>query len=368
MNQKYSDAKAIEAAQLLATTTHQQVSTRLGIPLGSVADLATRGRRLMAAKAQAEPVVSDGVSLRTAILEYLYAHGTVADSRKLLGKLSAEDQRWRHQGLHSLHHVLHSLAKQNLITMTVKTAGTQQRSLESLTITAAGKMAIRKETPKEDLQRLDRMAAITNADEGRAHDAALVEKAKVPVPRDHVEPANGFAAEIDEADAQTWGEAPPRDPLDAALRAEDPFFHDHGEPSGPEGTALRERVHDFLVQDPTNGQFAGSHAILVMPAQEPEFPLLERIKERAGAARGDALIAEKLLEAAAILDGVATMESQALERKAQEIASANQLTTLEREYLEFALAQEKPASPEIVDIGMPVGSDVIGPDGGRNDR
>lgn len=65
-----------------------------------------------------------------------------------------------------------------------------------------------------------------------------------------------MGSEYDEADEQAWGEAPPRDGLDAAIREVDPFFHPREPGPAP--------VEPLIAYDPTPARPWPGHAALML--------------------------------------------------------------------------------------------------------
>lgn len=79
----------------------------------------------------------------------------------------------------------------------------------------------------------------------------------------------------------------------------------------------------------------------VAKAEVSEWPILDRIRAVAAAGAENRLRAEKLMEAAAILEGISPDDSERLAKLAEETARETHLTATEIEYLAFAEAHKE---------------------------
>jgi hypothetical protein len=261
--------------------------------------------------------INETDSLRVTILKHLTLKGEIATARDLMAILAGQD-RWRHEGLHSVQHVLHAMAKQGFITLKESKNGTNQKQLERLRITFKGTDLL------ADL--------IKNNGAGYTPPLEATDQhyqAKPP----KVEPIN---QEVEEADDQVWGDAPPRDPLDAAIRAEDPFFRgDHAVAVMPDGSVSDPLADGPPVYVPPQTPAQAALGIEVAVPGRP-YPILAELKKRSQAAAEAQARADKYMEAAILLETIDPSQSGTLQALAEDAVRATTLSPIEAEYLAFA--------------------------------
>lgn len=231
-------------------------------------------------------------SLRVAILKTLDVKGSFADSRSLITFLG-RDERWHHAGLHSLHHVLHALLRDNYISAHVDNDGPNV-NIQKISITPKGRKVIHPSNGgSTGFVEMDRQPKVE--DNGRADHEALREAgiavAVIPESDAIIDPTGGYVPD-------EMGDPRPEPP--------------------PDQTPA-EAVEEF------------ARAVI-------GYPILRELQAKAEQANTAKAKAEKMMEAAILIEDVDPDMAATLQARAEGMVELFKMTSTEAEYLIYAEA------------------------------